>query len=196
MIRLLQVIFPTFLLVLSLSHPALPDIYMYIDGKGDVTYSDTPKNPEYRLYMKTDTGEKKSRKRHFGREWIRRYAETLARMRGVDPSLVRAIMEVESNYDHWAVSKRGARGIMQLMPSTFPGAKRGDFMDPLKNIEFGIAHLKRLVAKYNGDYTLVLAAYNAGEGSVKRYGGVPPYPETRRYIRKVLTLYWKFKEPK
>ncbi len=196
MSRFLQVIFTSLFFILLFPHPVFSDIYMYVDGKGNITYSDTPKTPEYRLYMKTDDGAKGIDERPYGIEWIGKYAETEARARGVEPALVRAIMEVESNYDHEAVSKKGARGIMQLLPSSFPGTKRVDFMDPLKNIEFGIAYLKKLVAKYNGDYTLVLAAYNAGEGSVKKYGGVPPYPETRRYIRKVLTLYRKFRETK
>ncbi len=175
--------------------PCLSDIYMFVDESGNAYFSDYPIDGRYQLFLKTAPvrveGVKPLRE-----GWMIRYVEEQARTQGVEPSLVRAIIEVESGYDYEAVSKMGARGAMQLLPRAFPEKGRRELMDPLKNIELGIGHLKKLIKKYNGDYTLVLAAYNAGEGAVKKYGGIPPYPETRRYVKKVLSLYGRFRESK
>lgn len=104
----------------------------------------------------------------------------------VAPLLVAAIVEAESEFNPRAVSRRGARGLMQLMPGTAASVQVEDTFDPYENIEGGVRHLRRLMDRFNGDLPLVLAAYNAGEQAVLLYGGIPPYPETRRYVVRVL----------
>jgi len=104
----------------------------------------------------------------------------------IPPILVAAIVEAESEFNPRAVSRRGARGLMQLMPDTASSLRVSDTFDPYENIEGGVRHLRRLMDRYHGNLPLVLAAYNAGEQAVMAYGGVPPYRETRRYVSRIL----------
>ena len=105
---------------------------------------------------------------------------------GISPLLVAAIIEAESEFNPRAVSRKGARGLMQLMPETASSLDVQDSFDPYENVEGGVRHLRRLMDRFNGNLPLVLAAYNAGEQNVVNYGGVPPYRETRRYVAKIL----------
>jgi len=104
----------------------------------------------------------------------------------IQPILVAAIVEAESEFNPRAVSRRGARGLMQLMPGTASSLKVSDTFDPYENIEGGVRHLRQLMDRYHGNLPLVLAAYNAGDQAVRAYGGVPPYRETRRYVSRIL----------
>lgn len=113
----------------------------------------------------------------------------LAHHHGVDARLVQAIITVESRFNPKAVSHVGAQGLMQLMPATAARYEVGDPFDPHANIEGGIRYLRDLFQRFPGDLRRVLAAYNAGEAAVERYGGVPPYPETQDYVARVMTLY-------
>ncbi len=109
----------------------------------------------------------------------------------VDPHLARAVMRCESGGNPKAVSSAGAIGLMQLMPGTAKGLGV-DPKNPERNLEGGIKYLAQLADKYDGDYVKALAAYNAGSGRVDSYGGVPPFPETQRYVKNVLALYRKY----
>jgi len=109
-----------------------------------------------------------------------------AAMHNLDPSLIRAVISVESGGDTTAVSPKGAKGLMQLIDSTAAEVGVSDSFDPLQNVQGGAAYLKRMMDRYRGDRARALAAYNAGPGAVDRYGGVPPYPETITYIRKIM----------
>jgi hypothetical protein len=104
----------------------------------------------------------------------------------IPPRLVAAIIEVESEFNPRAVSRKGARGLMQLMPLTAASLQVEDLHDPFENVEGGVRHLRRLMDRFHGNLPLVLAAYNAGEPAVIAYRGVPPYPETRRYVARVM----------
>ena len=115
--------------------------------------------------------------------------QRLAQQYRVDPHLVQAIITVESNFDPHAVSRAGAQGLMQLMPDTAVRYRVEDPFDPHANLEGGIRYLRDLLRLFPGDLRHVLAAYNAGEGAVQQYGGIPPYPETQRYVERVLALY-------
>ncbi|NDC37953.1 MAG: DUF4124 domain-containing protein [Proteobacteria bacterium] len=107
---------------------------------------------------------------------------------GVPKTLVKAIIHAESAFNPHAVSPKGARGLMQIMPATGLELGLQDFFDPLENIQAGCRYLAFLLDKYDGNLALTLAAYNAGPGAVEEYNGVPPYAETRSYVRRVLDL--------
>jgi soluble lytic murein transglycosylase-like protein len=107
----------------------------------------------------------------------------------LDPKLVRAMIQVESGYNHRARSQKGAMGLMQLMPATASLYRVEDPYDPDENVRGGTRYLRYLVDKFSGRLDLAVAAYNAGPGAVERYGGVPPYRETKDYVRRVLALY-------
>jgi soluble lytic murein transglycosylase-like protein len=124
---------------------------------------------------------------------LRELAAQAARRHGLDPDLVLAVVAVESGFRPEAVSPKGARGLMQLMPGTAASLGVEDAFDPEQNLDGGTRHLGQLLARYRGDLARALAAYNAGEGAVQRHGGVPPYGETRAYVRKVLGRYGKEK---
>lgn len=118
------------------------------------------------------------------------YAEFIDRSaarEGVDPRLVRAVIQVESAYQPKARSRKGAQGLMQLMPDTARRYAVSNPYDPKSNISAGVRHLKSLIDRYE-QLPLALAAYNAGEAAVERFGGVPPYPETEHYVRQVMAL--------
>lgn len=108
----------------------------------------------------------------------------------VDPNLVRAVVKVESNFNPNAVSRKGAMGLMQLMPATARQLKVKNPFDPEQNVDAGVRHLKQLLESYGGDVKLTLAAYNAGAGAVARSSGVPRYAETQNYVRRITNLYY------
>ena len=118
--------------------------------------------------------------------------ETVSLKHGIDPALVHAVIEAESNYRPTAQSHVGARGLMQVMPSTARdlGVKSARLLfDPKQNVEAGVKYLKVLLERFDGDLPTAIAAYNAGPGAVSRYDGIPPYPETQNYVRKVLSKF-------
>ena len=122
---------------------------------------------------------------------LRALVDNIALTHGVDPALVRAVMKTESNFNRFAVSRKGAMGLMQLIPAT--GRRYGvrDFFDPQQNVDGGVRYLKFLLEKFNGNLDLSLAAYNAGENLVERLGRIPPIPETTNYVRKIRAIYRK-----
>lgn len=113
---------------------------------------------------------------------------------GLDPNLVAAVIWAESSGDPNAVSKKGARGLMQLMPATARELGVGDAFDPGQNVDGGSSYLRRMLDAHDGDLNLALAAYNAGPDAVRKYGGVPPYRETQDYVGKVIRVYEQARE--
>ena len=149
--------------------------------------------PAFSDYMKSASAQKLKYKVSelpaLSKGQIQEMVKTAAQKHGVDDRLVMALIKQESNYNTAAVSKAGAMGLMQLMPATAQSLGVSNPFSPQQNIEGGVKHLKTLLEKYNGNLILALAAYNAGSGSVEKYGGVPPYKETQNYVKKVLENY-------
>jgi hypothetical protein len=119
---------------------------------------------------------------------IEKYIGEAAARHHVDPNLIRALIKVESNYNPSAVSRKGAMGLMQLMPETARHYDVDNPFDPRQNVDAGVRHLKGLLENFNGNVPLSLAAYNAGQGAVERSRGIPPYSETRNYVKKITAL--------
>jgi transglycosylase-like protein with SLT domain/uncharacterized protein DUF4124 len=184
--------------------PAAADIYSFKDEKGVVHFTNIKGlDPRYKLIRREDGGSvtdvgASMRVYMPSKEDVEKYSaivQTAARAYGVDASLVHAVISAESNYNPYAVSKRGAMGMMQLMPDTARRYGVQNMMDPVENIHGGVRYLRDLLAMFKGRLDLVVAAYNAGENAVIRYGlTVPPYAETRHYVPKVLGFYHNFQK--
>jgi soluble lytic murein transglycosylase-like protein len=142
-----------------------------------------PENP-------ASPGQFQNSARAFTQQEIDAAIDQSARQHDVDPSLVRAVIKVESNFNPNAVSPKGAMGLMQLMPQTARELNVSNPFDPQQNVDAGVRHLKHLMESYGGDVKLTLAAYNAGAGAVARSAGVPNFPETRNYVNRISNLYY------
>jgi soluble lytic murein transglycosylase-like protein len=125
------------------------------------------------------------------RDGVEKLVREAAERHQVDPALVRAVIETESNWNPSAVSRKGASGLMQLIPTTGQRFGANDLFSPKQNVEAGVSYLKTLLERYNGNLDLALAAYNAGEGAVDRAHGVPSYRETRNYVQRVQEAYFR-----
>jgi len=127
----------------------------------------------------------------YPKEGLDRIINQTAERHRVDPALVRAVVEAESSWNPFAVSRKGAMGLMQLIPRTEERFGVAHVFNPQENLEGGVRYLRALLERYNGDLNRSLAAYNAGEHAVDRSGGVPNYPETRHYVQKVTDSYFR-----
>jgi soluble lytic murein transglycosylase-like protein len=125
------------------------------------------------------------------RDGVEKLVREAAERHQVDPALVRAVIETESNWNPGAVSRKGALGLMQLIPTTAQRFGVNDVFSPKQNVEAGVSYLKTLLERYNGNLDLALAAYNAGEGAVDRAHGVPSYRETKNYVQRVQEAYFR-----
>ena len=154
-----------------------------VDADGVVHLTNVPADPRYRASATgTITGRLRPRS-------LPQYAaeiQQIARQHGVSPGLITAVMRTESGFDPAAVSPKGAGGLMQLMPATAAALGVVDRFNPRESIRGRVRHLRYLLDRYQGSVALALAAYNAGEGAVDTYRGIPPYPETQQYVRRVL----------
>jgi len=174
--------------------PVSAKVYVYRAPTGEVHFTNAPALPPQPSLRLASTAWPKARWRSapVGRvDGARRQRfdeiinEAAVRHR-VDSNLIKAVIRVESDFVPHAVSPKGALGLMQLMPATARMLRVRSAFDPQANVDGGVRHLRYLIDRFQGNMRLVLAAYNAGEGAVKRHGGIPPYRETQDYVRRVL----------
>jgi soluble lytic murein transglycosylase-like protein len=192
----------TFALILAAgagAGPARADIYKYTDKNGVVHFTNVPTTPQYRLYQKSSRTadenddvaiERPVNFKFFSGGDENRYdkvIESLCSKYAVDTALVKAVIKTESDFDPFAISSKGAQGLMQLMPGTARDMQVRNPFDPSQNLQGGICYLRRMLDMFNGDMKLALAAYNAGFNTVISCGWrVPNIPETRDYVQKVM----------
>ncbi len=202
---------------------ASADIYVLVEPNGTKRFSNQPDDPRYQLFMRDPTAYKLKPARALGNvrnpgdyrlrnpaarrpdpydnpllrgRPFQTHVQTAARKHEVDPALVHAVIAAESAYNPKAVSNKGAIGLMQIMPDTGRrfGAQTSELYSPGRNIAVGVRYLAELIEMFDGDLALALASYNAGENAVIRFGRkVPPYPETRAYVPRVLRYYESLK---
>lgn len=178
-------------LLLSFADRAVADIFVYKDAQGVLHFTNVPNHAGFRLTMPEWDGRASRKPAAPGN--YEKIIRTAADRYGVDPDLIRAVIKVESDFDSRARSHKGAQGLMQLMPETARLHNVGDVYDPAENVDGGVRHLKLLFDHFRGDLSRALAAYNAGVSAVERYGGVPPYSETREYVRRVMNFYDRYR---
>lgn len=179
-------------LVSCLLSAAEADIYKWVDRNGVTHFTNVPNHQGYRLIIRS----RGDLLRRLGGDEKRYEAliQSLCKKYSVDTALVKAVIKAESDFDPDAVSKKGAQGLMQLMPATARDLRVNDAFDPQENLEGGISYLRRLLDLFQGDLTLAVAAYNAGENAVIANNfNVPPYPETRDYVVKVLNYIKQYR---
>lgn len=167
------------------------DIYRYEDEEGVVHFTDAPTDKKFKVFLRDLRKDRQLRTRFRvasgNPQEFEQLIQASAAKYGVNVALVKAVIQAESGYNPNAVSRTGASGLMQLMPGTAKQLKVADAFNPKQNVDGGVRYLKFLLDTFKGDVTLALAAYNAGLGKVAKYGGVPPYEETRTYVSRVLS---------
>lgn len=176
------------------------DIYTYVDENGVLNFTNSHPvgRKKFRRIFKEESPKSAIRSyapRVTPTEYDTHIFTTCAKY-DVDPALVKAIIHTESAFNPYAVSPKGAEGLMQLMPETAGMVNVADSFDPYANIEGGVRYFKYLLQRFDGNIKLSLAAYNAGETNVQKYGGVPPFKETREYVRKVMALWQSYQKPR
>lgn len=187
-----------FAIILWLS-PAQAGIYSCTDRYGNVHFTNTPvsqnceamdlkRNHKSRYY----TPSKKKNHRYSSNSYDN-HIKVIARRYRMDPNLIKAVIKTESGFNRYAVSKKGAQGLMQLMPATARELRVRDPFDPRQNIDGGTRYLRQMMDTFGGNVILALAAYNAGPTRVKKHNKIPRIPETISYVRKVLKQYRKYK---
>jgi soluble lytic murein transglycosylase-like protein len=190
-------------LAVLLAREAVAEVYIYRGPDGEPVVSDRPMGPHDRGYELLSQRDSLANAGHIlaGRRIdagsmadFRRYIEGASGRHSIDPLLVEAIVQIESDFNAEAVSRKGASGLMQLMASTADQYNVTDRFDARQNVNAGVQYLAQLTTRFKGKIPLILAAYNAGPGAVERHGGIPPYPETRRYVQKVLSYYKVLKQ--
>ena len=193
-----------FLWLVCLSAAPQAEIYQFVDQNGVMHLTNVPTQPEYeKVPASLLDGSKRvkagkippsrllwaSLSRIRSKSCYDKHIKKACSRYGVDYRLVKAVIKAESAFNAEAVSPKGAQGLMQLMPETSKDLGVSDPFDPMENISGGVRYLKMLMKRFDNNIVLTLAAYNAGPEAVQKYGGIPPYDETKTYVRKVLDFY-------
>jgi len=179
--------------------PARADIYRYVDNDDIVHFTDAPTDKRFTVFMRDIKKDKQLRTKlkyasSVNPAEYEQLIKTCSDKYGVNPCLVKAVIHAESGYNPNAVSSKGASGLMQLMPATAKSLKVADRFNPKDNVEGGVKYLRFLLDTFRGDVSLAVAAYNAGLTKVAKYGGIPPYNETRTYVTRVLSYMKSYQE--
>ena len=187
-------------LILVAAVPVWGEIFVHVDSEGVWHFTNAPTSSKYKKFKhypreikpyprvsKTKSGNNYSATRFDG------LITEAAKRHGIAFSLLKAIIRAESGFNPRAVSKKGATGLMQIMPDNFKPLDIQDPFDPRENIMAGTKYFKQMLLRYKGKLQLSLAAYNAGPNNVDRYNGIPLFPETEDYVRKVMNFYWSYK---
>lgn len=175
------------------------DIYRYVDEEGIVHFTDAPTDTRFKVFMRDLKKDKELRTKlkiasTVNPAEFEQLIKNCSQKYGVNINLVKAVIQAESGYNPNAVSKKGASGLMQLMPGTAKSLKVADRFNPKDNVEGGVKYLRFLLDTFRGDVSLAVAAYNAGLNKVAKYGGIPPYNETRNYVNRVLSYMKSYQE--
>ena len=166
---------------------AMADVYAFKDKNGVVTFTNVPNHAGFRRVFR-DAGRPASSNGVVDSDYDG-YIQNASGRYNIDPDLIRAVIKAESDFKVSARSNKGAMGLMQLMPDTARLHNVNDAYNPGENVEGGARHLRMLLDRYQGDLELSLAAYNAGSAAVEKHRGIPPFPETKEYVRRVLRFY-------
>ena len=190
-LKLLGIFFLALFFSLGVALPVQADIYRFIDENGVMHFTNTPtsSNQKYRIFVK----EKTRVTRWYSSEKYDELISDASERTGVAFPLLKAIIKAESDFDPFAVSKKGATGLMQIMPQNFEPLGIEDPFDPWQNINAGARYFKQMYDRFKGKLSLSLAAYNAGPTAVDRYKTIPPYEETEEYVRRVMKYYYNYK---
>lgn len=165
------------------------DIFRFRDKEGVWHFSNSRSDARYRLYIRT--------RGIGGKQYLKEYEDVIrkaAEQFGIEANLIKAVIKAESSFDPDAISESGAQGLMQLMPDTANDMKVDDPFDPEENIFGGTRYLSLLLQRFNQDKRLAIAAYNVGPTTVTKHNAVPPIPQTRRFVEKVMKFYREFNE--
>ena len=188
-----------FFCLLCLSAPSSAGIYRYVDERGVIHFTNCPRDSKFKLYLresKDDVGEEiRTLSLHYTKD-SNHYDSLISEFSQkyqVDFALIKAMIRAESGFNPSAISRKGAKGLMQLMPETAFRMNVSNVFNPKENIEGGVRYFKYLLSLFNNDLRLSLAAYNAGENLVSELRSIPPYRETVDYVRKVLNYYQSYK---
>jgi soluble lytic murein transglycosylase-like protein len=171
-------------LLLWTSYQVSADVYRYVDKDGVWHFTNIKNDSRYKLYIRTP--------KETPSEYIEKYGDVIrqaSRRFGIEPSLIKAVIKAESDFNHRAVSYKGAQGLMQLMPKTADQMDVDNPFNPEENIFGGTQYLSALLKRFKNNKRLALAAYNAGPEKVESYKGIPPYRETRIFVKRVLDYY-------
>ncbi len=174
-------------------------IYRYVDENGVIHFTNCPRDPKFKLYIresKEDVGDDNNSSSVASIRDSKEYDSLISefsRKYQVDFALIKAIIRAESGFNPLAISRKGAKGLMQLMPETAQRVNVSNVFNPRENIEGGVRHIKYLLSLFNNDLRLSLAAYNAGENIVGELRSIPPYRETVDYVKRVLSFYQSYK---
>ena len=182
-------ILPIFLFILMLIPIRVfpMEVFQYIDQSGTIHFTNVPTDPRYRRLRGIQKKTPYVGRDH--RQKLYQFIEREAAEQGMEPALIKAVIQAESDFNVAAVSSAGALGLMQLMPATAAELRLADPFDPEENIRGGVRYLRSLMAIFNNDLVLALAAYHAGAGNVLKYGRIPPFDETQVYVERVLRFY-------
>jgi len=176
-------------MLLLTSSVVLADIYRYIDEDGVMHFTNAPTSSKYKLFMR-------ERLQFISNLDRNKYDPIIADAAGrfnLEAPLLKAVIKAESDFDPNAVSKKGAKGLMQIMPQNYPMLNVSNPYDPHQSINAGARYLREMMDRFSGKLALSLAAYNAGPGAVDRHNGIPPYQETEDYVERVMRYYRQYK---